>query len=67
MTIQREKLAYEIYQWLLTNPYVNTKRISELLWVVNLTVVDSAIMVIQLWLQDNEHINSVEAYQNYVS
>lgn len=62
-----QHLAHQIYDWLLLNTHINTKRIRELLWVVNITLIDTAIMVIQIWLQENEHINNVGAFAKYVS
>lgn len=64
MTAQ-QKLASEIYEWLLnTDKYNNL--IAELKWTVNLTLTDTAIMVIQIWLQDNNHIESLADYLEYI-
>ena len=64
MTAQ-QKLASEIYEWLLnTDKYNNL--IAELKWTVNLALTDTAIMVIQIWLQDNNHIESLADYLEYI-
>lgn len=58
---QQQKLANEIYEWLLhTNEY-NTQ-IAELKWVINLTLTDTALIIIQIWLDENEHIENLDDY-----
>ena len=64
MTAQ-QKLASEIYEWLL-NTDKDNNLIAELKWTVNLTLTDTAIMVIQIWLQDNNHIESLADYLEYI-
>ena len=66
MTYQ-QKLANEIYEWLLQNSHIYNARINQLLWVINLTLTDTAIMVIEIWLQENDLIDSLEKYIEYVS
>lgn len=63
---QQQKLANEIYEWLLQNSHISNARINQLLWVINLTLIDTAIMVIQIWLQDNNHIESLADYIEYI-
>lgn len=60
-----QKLASEIYEWLL-NTDKDNNLIAELKWTVNLTLTDTAIMVIQIWLQDNNHIESLADYIEYI-
>ena len=60
-----QKLASEIYEWLLNTDKDNSL-IAELKWTVNLTLTDTAIMVIQIWLQDNNHIESLADYIEYI-
>ena len=63
---KQQKLANEIYEYLLNDNKYNS-RIAELKWVVNLTNTDTAIMVIQVWLADNSHIESLDDYDEYVT
>ena len=65
MTAQ-QKLASEIYEWLL-NTDKDNNLIAELKWTVNLTLTDTAIMVIQIWLQENSGIESLDDYDEYVT
>lgn len=60
MTAQ-QKLANEIYEWLLQTNEYNTQ-IAELKWVINLTLTDTAILIIQIWLDDNSHIENLDDY-----
>lgn len=63
---QQQKLANEIYEYLLNNNKYNS-RIAELKWVTSITLIDTAIMVIQVWLQENSDIESVNDYDAYVT
>lgn len=63
---QQQKLANEIYEYLLNDNKYNS-RIAQLKWVVNLTNTDTAITVIQIWLQENSDIESVNDYDAYVT
>lgn len=63
---QQQKLANEIYEYLLNNQKYNS-RIAELKWVTSITLIDTAIMVIQIWLQENSGIESLDDYDVYVT
>lgn len=65
MTAQ-QKLANEIYEYLLNDNKYNS-RIAELKWVTSITLIDTAITVIQIWLQENSDIESVNDYDEYVT
>lgn len=60
MTTQ-QKLANDIYEWLLQTNEYNTQ-IAELKWVINLTLTDTAILIIQIWLDENSHIENLDDY-----
>lgn len=66
MTYQ-QKLANEIYEWLLQNSHISNARINQLLWVISLTLTDTAIMVIEIWLQENDLIDTLDKYIEYAS
>lgn len=63
---QVQKLANEIYEYLLNVNNYNS-RIAELKWVTSITLIDTAIMVIQIWLQENSGIESLDDYDEYVT
>lgn len=63
---QQQKLANEIYEYLLNDNKYNS-RIAELKWVTSITLIDTAIMVIQIWLQENSGIESLDDYDEYVT
>lgn len=63
---QQQKLANEIYEYLLQDNKYNY-RIAELKWVTNITLIDTAITVIQIWLQENSGIESLDDYDEYVT
>lgn len=63
---QVQKLANEIYEYLLYANNYNS-RIAELKWVTSITLIDTAIMVIQIWLQENSGIESLDDYDEYVT
>ena len=65
MTTQ-QKLANEIYEYLLNDNKYNS-RIAELKWVTSITLIDTAITVIQIWLQENSGIESLDDYDEYVT
>lgn len=65
MTSQ-QKLANEIYEYLLNGNKYNS-RIAELKWVTSITLIDTAITVIQIWLQENSGIESLNDYDEYVT
>ena len=62
---QQQKLAYEIYEYLLNDNKYNS-RIAELKWVTSITLIDTSITVIQIWLQENSGIESLDDYVAYV-
>lgn len=59
--MQVYSLADMIYDYLLTVDKPN-KNLMQLFWVKNLTLIDDAIKVIDIWLQDNLHIKSLEEF-----
>lgn len=63
---QQQKLANEIYEYLLNDNKYNS-RIAELKWVTSITLIDTAITVIQIWLQENSGIESLDDYDAYVT
>ena len=63
---KQQNLANEIYEWLLQTNEYNTQ-IAELKWVINLTLIDTAILIIQIWLDENEHVESLDDYVEYVT
>ena len=63
---QQQKLANEIYEYLLNDNKYNS-RIAELKWVTSITLIDTAITVIQIWLQENSGIESLDDYDEYVT
>lgn len=63
---QQQKLANEIYEYLLNDNKYNS-RIAELKWVTSITLIDTAITVIQIWLQENSGIESMDDYDEYVT
>ena len=63
---QQQKLANEIYEYLLNVNKYNS-RIAELKWVTSITLIDTAITVIQIWLQENSGIESLDDYDEYVT
>lgn len=65
MISPQQKLANEIYEWLLNTNQFN-KQIAELKWVTELSVVDTALLVIQIWLQDNDFIEDMNDYFDYI-
>lgn len=65
MISPQQKLANEIYEWLLNTKQFNSQ-IAQLKWVVDLTNTDAALTVIQIWLQDNDFIKDLEDYFDYV-
>lgn len=65
MTAQ-QKLANEIYEYLLQDNKYNS-RIAQLKWVTSITLIDTAITVIQIWLQENSGIESLDDFDEYVS
>lgn len=62
----QQKLANEIYEYLLNDNKYNS-RIAELKWVTSITLIDTAITVIQIWLQENSGIESLDDYDEYVT
>lgn len=65
MISPQQKLANEIYEWLLNTNQFN-KQIAELKWVTELSVVDTALLVIQIWLQSNDFIEDMDDYFDYI-
>ena len=65
MISPQQKLANEIYEWLLNTKQFN-KQIAELKWVTDLTNTDAALSVIQIWLQSNNFIDDIDDYVDYV-
>lgn len=65
MISPQQKLANEIYEWLLNTNQFN-KQIAELKWVTDLTNTDAALSVIQIWLQDNDFIEDMNDYFDYI-
>ena len=65
MTAQ-QKLANEIYEYLIQDNKYNS-RIAQLKWVTSITLIDTAITVIQIWLQENSGIESLDDFDEYVS
>lgn len=63
---QQQKLANEIYEYLLNDNNYNS-RIAELKWVTSITLIDTAITVIQIWLQENSGIESLDDFDEYVT
>ena len=63
---QQQKLANEIYEYLLNDNKYNS-RIAELKWVTSITLIDTAILIIQIWLDENEHVESLDDYVEYVT
>lgn len=63
---QQQKLANEIYEYLLNDNKYNS-RIAELKWVTSITLIDTAITVIQIWLQENSGIESLDDFDEYVT
>lgn len=63
---KQQKLANEIYEYLLQDNKYNS-RIAQLKWVTSITLVDTAITVIQIWLQENSGIESLDDYDEYVT
>ena len=63
---QQQKLANEIYEYLLNDKKYNS-RIAELKWVTSITLIDTAITVIQIWLQENSGIESLDDFDEYVT
>ena len=59
--MQVYSLADMIYDYLLTVDKPN-KNLMQLFWVKNLTLINDAIKVIDIWLQDNLHIKSLEEF-----
>lgn len=59
--MQVYSLAEMIYDYLLTVDKP-TKNLMQLFWVKNLTLINDAIKVIDIWLQDNLHIKSLEEF-----
>lgn len=65
MPTKQQELANKIYDLLLNTSNWNEK-VAELKWVVNLTLTDAAITVIQIWLQENREIQSLRDYLEYI-
>lgn len=65
MISPQQKLANEIYEWLLNTNQFN-KQIAELKWVTDLTNTDAALSVIQIWLQSNDFIDDIDDYFDYI-
>lgn len=65
MISPQQKLANEIYEWLLNTNQFN-KQIAELKWVTDLTNTDAALSVIQIWLQSNNFIDDIDDYFDYI-
>lgn len=63
---KQQKLANEIYEYLLNDNNYNS-RIAELKWVTSITLIDTAITVIQIWLQENSGIESLDDFDEYVT
>lgn len=63
---QQQKLANEIYEYLLKDNKYNS-RIAQLKWVTSITLIDTAITVIQIWLLENSSIESLDDYDAYVT
>lgn len=65
MISPQQKLANEIYEWLLNTNQFN-KQIAELKWVTDLTNTDAALSVIQIWLQSNDFVEDMNDYFDYI-
>lgn len=65
MISPQQKLANEIYEWLLNTNQFN-KQIAELKWVTDLTNTDAALSVIQIWLQSNDFVADMNDYFDYI-
>lgn len=65
MSTKQQELANKIYDLLLNTSNWNEK-VAELKWVVNLTLIDAALTVIQIWLEENREIQSLRDYLEYI-
>ena len=65
MSTKQQELANKIYDLLLNTSNWNEK-VAELKWVVNLTLTDAAVTVIQIWLQEHREIESLRDYLEYI-
>lgn len=54
-------LAQQIYEYLLQTDKPN-KKLMQLFWVKNITYINNALTVIEIWLLENLHIKSLEEF-----